>query len=201
MVPAMRMSCTLRLLPLALMLVLTACATKPERINDVCAVFSQNTGWTGSWRQDAERASRKHGIPPHVLMATIRMESGFDARARPARRQVLGFIPWKRQSTAYGYSQALDGTWLQYQRETGRHGARRSRFADAVDFVGWYHNKSANALGIARNDTYNLYLAYYSGHGGYARGSWRNNTSIQNYARRTATMANNYAGQMQSCAR
>lgn len=191
----------LRFLPVLLLLAVSACAGKPDRINDVCAVFSQNGGWTGNWQRAANAASRKHDIPAHVLMATIRMESGFDGRARPPRRKILGFIPGKRISTAYGYSQALNGTWLEYQRETGSFMARRSNFADAVDFVGWYHDKSARTLGIARHDTYNLYLAYYSGHAGYRRGSWRNNTAIQDYARRTATMADRYATQMRSCRR
>lgn len=195
----MSTSSVLRFLPLVMLLAISACATKPDRINDVCAVFAQNSGWTGGWRRDVGRASQKHGIPTHVLMATIRMESGFDSRARPKRKMILGFIPGKPISTAYGYSQALDGTWLQYQKETGRFSARRTNFADAADFVGWYHNKSANTLGIARHDTYNLYLAYYSGHAGYARGNWRGNTSIQNYARQTSQMADRYATQMQSC--
>lgn len=195
----MRISFVLRFAPVLLLLLVSACATKPQRINDVCAVFSQNEGWTSSWRRDAGAASQRHGVPLHVVMATIRMESGFDGRARPARKMYLGFIPGKRASTAYGYSQALDGTWLQYQRETGRHSARRNNFSDAADFVGWYHKKSVNTLGIAPHDTYNLYLAYYSGHGGYARGNWRGNNGIQAYARKTATMADTYARQMQRC--
>jgi hypothetical protein len=195
----MCVSRVLRFLPLLALLAVSACASKPSQINNVCAVFSQNAGWTSNWRRSTHAASQKYGIPPHVLMATIRMESGFDGRARPPRKMILGFIPGKRASTAYGYSQALDGTWTQYQRETGRHSARRNSFSDAVDFVGWYHNKSVNTLGIAPHDTYNLYLAYYSGHSGYSRGSWRNNNSIQNYARRTSNMANDYAGQMQNC--
>ena len=70
-------------------------------------------------------------------------------------------------------SQALDGTWSQYQRETGNLAARRTNFADAVDFVGWYHSKTADTYGVARNDTYNLYLAYYLGWTAYGRGNWR----------------------------
>lgn len=192
---------TLRLLALSSLLGLSACAGKPERINDVCAVFAQNNGWVGNWKNSASKAEREYGVPAPVLMATIRMESGFDGRARPPRKKILGFIPGKRASSAYGYSQALDGTWSQYQAETGRFAARRSNFADAVDFVGWYHGKSVRTLGIAPHDTYSLYLAYYSGHAGYSRGTWRSNTSIQNYARKTARMAEQYQQQMQSCSR
>lgn len=184
---------------IALVAALSACASPPKRIDNLCSVFQQNAGWVGNWQNAAHAASRKYGIPVPVLMATIRMESGFDGRARPPRTTLLGFIPWKRQSTAYGYSQALDGTWEDYRRLTGNRGARRSNFAHAVDFVGWYHSRSVKELGIAPTDTYNLYLAYYSGHGGYRRGTWRNNASIQNYARRTAEMANRYATQMRQC--
>jgi hypothetical protein len=190
----------LRILPVvAIGLFLAACATKPDRIDNVCAVFGQNNGWVGNWYRDATTASQKHGIPVHVLMATIRMESGFDQRARPPRRGGFLFFRGKPISTAYGYSQALDGTWADYQRETGNYRARRTNFANAVDFVGWYHGKSVRTLGIAPHDTYNLYLAYHQGHGGYRRGSYRNNTAIQNYARRTANMAQSYHGQMQGC--
>jgi hypothetical protein len=186
------------LLPLFL---LSACATAPSRINDVCAVFDQNDGFLNDWHRDAKRAEAKHGVPVHILMATIRKESGFKGNARPPRKYILGFIPWGRVSSAHGYSQALDGTWAQYQRETGRFMARRTKFADAVDFVGWYHEKSADALGIARNDAYNLYLAYYFGWKGYANGEWKRNAGIQRYARDTAKMAANYQAQMQRCGR
>lgn len=184
-------------LPLAL--ALSACASQPKRINDVCAVFEQNDGWLTNWQRDARRAERRYGVPVPILMATVRKESGFKHNARPPRTKLLGVIPWKRKSSAYGYSQALDGTWAQYKSETGNYGARRGDFGDAVDFVGWFHSTSARKLGIAKNDAYNLYLAYYSGWGGYQRGTWRNNSSLQNYARQTAAMAQKYAAQLQRC--
>ncbi len=178
---------------------LAACATPPRHINNVCAVFDQNDGWLTNWERDARKAERRHGVPIHILMATVRKESGFKHDARPPRTKLFGVVPWKRQSSAYGYSQALDGTWTQYKAETRNLGARRSNFGDAVDFVGWYHAKSADTLGIGKGDAYNLYLAYYSGWGGYRSGSWRNNASLQRYARDTAEMAQKYAAQLQQC--
>lgn len=186
-------------LVLALPLALVACATRPDRINNVCSVFDQNDGWIGNWRSAAGKASRRYKIPVPILMATIRMESGFDGRARPARTKILGFIPGPRKSTAYGYSQALDGTWSEYRSKTGNYTARRGNFADAIDFVGWYHDRSARMLGIGRNDAFRLYLAYYHGPGGYRSGAWRNNAAIQSHARRTEAMANRYAAQLRSC--
>jgi hypothetical protein len=185
--------------PITLLLALSACASAPQHITDVCAVFEQNDGWFGSWRGDAERAERKYGVPVPILMATLRKESGFKSNAKPPRTKLLGFIPWSRASSASGYSQALDGTWAQYKREAGAFGARRSNFGDAVDFVGWYHSKTADTYGVPRNDAYNLYLAYYLGWSGYKKGAWQGNAGLQAYARDTAAMAQRYAAQLSQC--
>lgn len=188
-----------RVLAVAAMLALSACASAPNHINDVCAVFEQNDGWINNWQGIASRTERKYGVPVHVLMATVRKESGFKSNARPPRKYYLGFIPGARASSAYGYSQALDGTWTQYKTESGNWGARRSNFDDAVDFVGWYHSRTAEKYGVAKDDTFNLYLAYYSGWGGYARGDWRSNAGVQKYARDTEAMAQKYQAQLQGC--
>ncbi len=181
------------------MLALAACASPPNRINNVCAVFEQNNGWVTNWRRAAKKAERKYGIPAHVLMATIRKESGFKHDARPPRKYYLGFIPGKRASSAYGYSQALDGTWDQYQKEAGGWSARRTNFADAIDFVGWYHQKTVDTYSVSPDDAYSLYLAYYSGWGAFGKGTWRSNASLMSYAKSTAKMADDYRTQMQGC--
>lgn len=182
-----------------LLLVLSGCASAPSNTANACAVFSEKGGWFNNWYSAARRTEREFGVPVPILMATIKTESGFAARARPPRSRLFGVIPWKRPSTAYGYSQALDGTWDWYRRDTGRHAARRSRFADAVHFVGWYHYQSHRRNGIALDDAYNLYLAYYAGHGGYTRGVWRSRPDMQRAARRTADRAHTYAQQMRAC--
>lgn len=184
---------------IVLMLVLGGCASAPSGTANACSIFSQKDGWFNNWYRQAKSVEREYGVPVPILMATVYKESGFRARARPPRRKILGFIPGKRASTAYGYAQALDGTWAEYKRETGRYSARRADFGDAVRFIGWYHNKSNRTNGIALNDAYNLYLAYYAGHGGYARGTWKNNAGMKNAAAKTASMASTYASQMASC--
>ncbi len=185
--------------PIVVLVFLASCASVPNRINDVCAVFDQRDGWLNDWRSAAQASERKYGVPVPVLMATVRKESGFRSNAKPRRTKLFGFIPWTRVSSAYGFSQALDGTWSQYQRETANFAARRTSFADAIDFVGWYHAKSADTLGIAKNDAFRLYLAYYSGWTAYRSGSWRSNAGIQRYARETDQMARTYASQLQDC--
>lgn len=181
------------------LLVLGGCASEPNRINDVCAVFEQKDGWFDNWYVAARQTEKEYGVPVSILMATIRKESGYEANSRPPRTKLLGFIPWKRPSTAYGYSQALDGTWAQYKRETGRYGADRNDFADAVNFVGWYHRQSHLKNGIDLNDAYHLYLAYYFGQGAFGRGDWRGDANMQKIARSTTEMANSYAAQLQAC--
>lgn len=189
-----------RNLAIPLLLSLSACATAPRHINNVCAVFDQRDGWFNDWQQAAYSASAKYGIAMPILMATIRKESGFNADARPSRKYLLGLIPWGYVSTADGFSQALDGTWDQYRRETGNVTAQRSNFADAIDFVGWYYAKSAALLNIPRDDIYHLYLAYYLGWDAYQLGAWRENPSAQRHALDVTKMAADYASQLQQCA-
>lgn len=176
---------------------LAACASAPSRVTDACAVFEQRDGFFNNWARDAKKAEREFGVPVPILMATIYVESGFRANARPPRTKLLGFIPWKRQSTAYGYAQALDGTWLTYKKDTGRWSASRSDFGDAIHFVGWYHNQSHVKNGIPLNDSYNLYLAYYSGQAGYERGQFSSGT--RQAAQKSAGMAAKYEAQLRRC--
>lgn len=193
----MRGSTFIKIASFGVLVALAGCASHPTRINDVCAVFDQRDGFFNNWRSSAERSASRYGVPVHVLMATVRKESGFQSNARPPRKKVLGFIPWKRPSSAYGYSQALDGTWATYKQESGNFAARRSNFSDAVDFIGWYHSRSATTLGIEPSDTYRLYLAYYLGWNGYKRGNW--SAGVERTARDTQSMAQNYAVQLNGC--
>lgn len=102
------------------LLLLAGCATVPRDTRNACAVFEQRDGLFNNWRRAAYQAEREYGVPVPVLMATIYTESGFRHNAKPPRTKLFGFIPWTRVSSAYGYSQALDGTWARYQSETGR---------------------------------------------------------------------------------
>jgi hypothetical protein len=180
-----------------LALSLSACASAPSRINDACAIFDQRDGLFNNWARDAKSASREYGVPVPILMATIYVESGFRARAKPPRKYVLGIIPWGRVSSAYGYAQALDGTWLSYKKDTGRWGASRTDFGDAIRFVAWYHNQSHLKNGMALNDSYNLYLAYYTGQAGYARGEF--GSGVKRTAQKSAGIAQRYEAQLRGC--
>jgi hypothetical protein len=189
----------MRILAICLLLSLAACAAPPSQTRNACAIFEQRDGLFNNWRRAAEATEREYGVPVPVLMATIYVESSFRGRAKPPRTKLFGFIPWKRQSSAFGYSQALDGTWDRYKRETGRFAASRTSFSDAIQFIGWYHYQSHLQNGIELNDPYNLYLAYYVGHTGYSKGSWRGNSTAQRTAAKMSSITSTYAAQLQQC--
>jgi len=195
------MPCTgrrgLRAAALALgVLLVGACATRPpEDIDNLCAIFEDKRGWF----DDARKAEKRWGTPIPVAMAILHQESRFVAKARPPRKRILGFLPGPRPSDSYGYSQALKSTWAAYERSAGRYGADRDDFGDAIDFVGWYNHQSRRRNGIASGDAYRLYLAYHEGHGGYARGSYRDKDWLRQVARKVDARSTRYAGQLQRC--
>ena len=60
-------------------------------------------------------------------------------------RYTFGVIPAGRQSTAYGYAQALDGTWKEYRQETGRRFATRDNIRDGIGLHGLVHGQDPQA--------------------------------------------------------
>lgn len=177
---------------------LTGCATAPpDQVQDACLILEDNRAW---WR-DLKRVERRYGVSPGIQLAILKRESSFRHDARPARQRLFGVVPWRRPSSAYGYAQALDGTWDWYREETGHRRADRDDFGDAVSFVGWYNFQSTRLAGIAANDPYNLYLAYHEGHGGFSRGTWRGKSWLQRAAREVETDARRYDAQIDRCER
>ncbi len=142
---------------------------------------------------------RKWGVPVYVQMATIHQESKFIGNARTPHRFALGIIPMGRQSTAYGYSQALDGTWEEYQQDQRRRSARRDRIEDATDFVGWYATGSEQRLGIPKTDAARQYLAYHEGRTGYARESYLAKPWLVDVAARVDARSETYRQQLMAC--
>ena len=167
----------------------------PRNLDNACSIISQRPEYLKAFRA----TERKWGVPVHVQMATIHQESKFEAKAKTPHQFILGVIPAGRQSSAYGYSQALDGTWDDYRDATGRRFARRDRIQDATDFMGWYMNETKRRNGISLWDTRKQYLAYHEGHSGYARGTYRNKAWLMRVARRVESRAFNYQAQLATC--
>jgi hypothetical protein len=180
----------------ATIVLLAGCSTPPpQNSSNICDIFKEHR----SWYKAAANTRDKWGVPIHVPMSMMFQESSFRHNARPPMRYFLGFIPYGRASSAYGYSQAKTETWADYQRETNRRFASRTNFADAIDFMGWYIDKSHRINGVSKWDAYNQYLNYHDGWGGYQRGTYRSKTWLISVARRVDDRAQMYATQLNSC--
>lgn len=186
---------------LVLILLVASCGrgqySPPRNLDNACSILSQRPDYIKAFRT----TERRWGVPVSVQMATIYQESRYVGNARTPYRYALGVIPMGRQSSAYGYSQALDGTWDEYRRETGRRSAKRDRMRDASDFIGWYMDKSREKIGIALNDPRNQYLAYHEGRTGYSRGSYKSKSWLLRVAGEVEARANMYDAQLQTCPR
>lgn len=177
---------------------LLSCASRPPSdVNNICRIFKQYPNWYA----DARDVEQRWRIPIPVQMAIIHQESKFDAKARPPHQKLLWIIPWKRPSSAYGYSQALVMTWKQYKKahNGGSRWAKRHVFADAVDFIGWYANQANRIAGVSRNDAYTLYLAYHEGIGGYQRKSYLRKPWLVQVARKVKLRSQIYQSQLRGC--
>jgi hypothetical protein len=175
---------------------LVSCAKpRPHNTENICSIFSQYP----RWYRHAKHAQDKWGVPIAVQMSIIYQESSFNARARPARKHLLWIIPLKRPSSAYGYSQALNNTWNDYQKQTGNGRGKRHAFDDACDFIGWYGNAAQRKLHIAPTNAYALYLAYHEGLGGYAKRSYLTQPWLIKASRRVANRAVIYQKQLNKC--
>ncbi len=180
---------------LAMAMAVVGCATPPPtRQADACAIFAQ----APHWLKPTRRAAAKWRADGAVMLAIMKQESAFDANAKPRRRRFLG-IPWRRPSSAFGYSQALDSTWRLYKKKAKRRFARRDNFADAMDFIGWYLAQNRRQLKIDRRDGYRHYLAYHEGWGGYKRRTYQQKKWLLTVAARVSTQAKRYRAQLNRC--
>lgn len=166
----------------------------PTNQDDICAIFQQRP----EWRDAIYASARKWGAPVPVQMAIIWRESNFRANVRPPKTSFMG-VPTGHISSAYGFAQAIDGTWDWYRKDSGNKRADRTRFEDAADFVGWYMAKSWNSNGIGMNDAFNQYLAYHEGHAGHRNGSYRSKAWLLDTASRVAEQTVRYRGQLRTC--
>lgn len=167
----------------------------PSNIDDACVIAAERPEWLKAMKATQE----KWGVPINVQMAFIYQESKFRGDARTPLRFELGVIPMGRQSSAYGYAQAIDSTWKWYLRDTGNRGARRDDIGDATDFMGWYMNQTLERNGVALSDARNQYLAYHDGHTGFKRRSYRRKRWLVRISGEIEDRAAMYADQLAIC--
>ena len=167
----------------------------PRDLDNACAILKERPEYYRAFRA----AERRWGVPVHVQMATIHQESKFIADARTPFRYVIGVIPMGRQSSAFGYSQALDATWDEYLESEGRWRAKRDEIRDASDFMGWYMNLTRDRNGISLHDARNQYLAYHEGHTGFSRQSYNSKAWLVGVAGKVDSRAKLYERQIAGC--
>ena len=191
------MSKTLR--AMIIVLLVASCGggqtSAPRNLDNACALLKERPEYLKAFRN----VERKWGVPIHVQMATIHQESKFVADARTPFRYVLGVVPMGRQSSAFGYSQALDATWDEYRTDQNRRSAKRDRIKDASDFMGWYMNVSRERNGIALTDARNQYLAYHEGHTGFRKGSYNRKSWLVAVSGKVQARSEMYEQQIAGC--
>ena len=169
----------------------------PRNLDNACSIIKQRP----KIYRAMKKTQRKWGVPVHVQMAVIHQESKFIPDARTPVQYVLGVLPMGRQSSAYGYAQALDATWKEYQRAEGGRSAKRTDIKDATDFMGWYMNETRDVTGIPLSDARGQYLAYHEGRTGYLRGSYKGKSWLMRVSNEVASRSNTYQSQLASCRR
>ena len=175
---------------------ITAC-TSVDRINteNSCILFENKKNWYKSTKASYE----EWGTPISLQLAIIKQESSFKQFAKPKRKRLIGIIPSKRPSTAFGYAQVTNPTWDWYKMRNGKKNASRSNFKDVTDFIGWYSDQTYKMLGISKNDFYNQYLAYHEGHGGWKNKSYLSKKWLIEVAKKVETNAKQYNNQLIEC--
>ncbi len=177
------------------LLFLTACSSIPQNTSDGCSIFSERY----LWYKHAKKTEKKWGTPINLQLAIIKMESDFDWLAKPARQKLFKVIPYKRPSSSFGYSQAINGTWKQYKDETGNKYALRTRFKDSVDFIGWYTNKTEKILKVSKKDAFRQYIAYHEGWGNYK--NYKSNQKVIVLAKKVEGYSNKFKKQLNKCSK
>lgn len=160
----------------------TVAQAKLDQKNEVCQILTENP----SWYTAAKKTEQKWGVPVAVQMAIMHQESHFKATAK------------NPTSSAYGFAQVLNATWKGYQRDVSSK-ARRSDFAAASDFIGWYANQAQDQLGISPDNAYNLYIAYHDGSGGYKKASKNKKSLAARLATRVQSTAKDIRQDMKTC--
>ena len=178
---------------LILLFFVAACSSVPKNTKNSCSIFDERY----LWYKHTKKTEEKWGVPIYIQLAFIKKESGFQRFAKPPRHKLFKVIPYKRQSSSFGFAQPIKKTFQQYKNETGNKIATRASFKTSSDFIGWYVNKSHKLLKIPKNDAYRNYLAYYLGHKGYK--NYKKDKKAIIYARSVRDTANEYRKQFTRC--
>jgi hypothetical protein len=183
------------LLYLFIYLFISACSSIPKYPQNACKIFGENY----LWYKSVKKSSEKYGAPIHIILAFVNKESGFNRWAKPKRTKLFKIVPYKRPSSSFGYSQAVNKTWELYKTETENPLALRARFKDSVMFIGWYIKKTNKINKIPLNDPYRQYLNYYLGWGNYSKEIYKTDKKSILFAKKVEKQSKIYKKQLKDC--
>ena len=183
------------LIYLLVFLFLVSCSSVPKYPQNACKIFGEKYLWYKSVKKSSER----YGAPIHIILAFVNKESGFNRWAKPKRTKLFKIVPYKRPSSSFGYSQAVNKTWELYKTETSNPLALRTRFKDSVMFIGWYMQKTKKINKIPLNDSYRQYLNYYLGWGNYANKAYKTDKKAVIFAKNVQKQSKIYKSQLLEC--
>ena len=174
---------------------LSSCSSVPKYPQNACKIFGENY----LWYKSIKKSSEKYGSPIHIILAFVNKESGFNRWAKPKRTKLFKIVPYKRPSSSFGYSQAVNKTWELYKNETNNPLALRTRFRDSVFFISWYISKTNKINKIPLNDAYRQYLNYYLGWGSYAKKTYKTDKKAIIFAKKVQEQSKIYKNQLSDC--
>ena len=183
------------LFSLFIFFIVVSCSSIPQNVANACKIFDERY----FWYKHTKKSSEVYGAPIHVILAFINKESGFNRWAKPERTKLFKIIPYKRPSSSFGYSQAVNKTWELYKKETDNPLALRTRFKDSAMFIGWYIKKTKQINKIPLNDSYRQYLNYYLGWGNYAKKVYKTDKKAIIFAKNVEKQSKIYKGQLIEC--
>ena len=171
---------------------LVSCSSVPKYPSNACKIFGEKY----LWYKHVKKSSQTYGALPHIILAFVNKESGFNRWAKPKRTKLFKIVPYKRPSSSFGYSQAIKKTWELYKTETGNSLALRTRFKDSVMFIGWYMHKTKKINKIPLNDSNRQYLNYYLGWGNYAKNVYKTDKKAIIFAKSVEKQSKIYKNQL-----
>ena len=174
---------------------LVSCSSVPKYPANACKIFGEKY----LWYKHSKKSSETYGAPIHMILAFVNKESGFNRFAKPKRNKLFKVIPYKRPSSSFGYSQAVNKTWELYKTETNNPLALRTRFKDSVMFIGWYISKTNTINKIPLNDSYRQYLNYYLGWGNYSKKVYKTDKKSIIFAKSVEKQSKIYKNQLREC--
>jgi len=176
-------------------IILASCSSVQQHSSNACKLFGERY----LWYKNVKKSSETYGAPVHIILSFVNKESGFKRFAKPERAKLFKIIPYKRPSSSFGYSQAVNKTWELYKTETNNPLALRASFKDSVMFIGWYMAKTKKINKVSLNDPYRQYLNYYSGWGNYAKKTYKTDKKAIIFAKNVEKQSEIYKNQLREC--